>query len=162
TRVCGTSMDLATLADEKKFFALKVELARHNPPAIYSGTGAAVTADSGDDELVKLLDRTMGFRFMGQRFIPDSYMLGKLVSPTIGLPTRDGMFTWVMTPGGPIRGFPRGLDVMAVLGSKRARTLLTELGDDAYTGDGKKVLSYDQALAKLQKEYADLSDADWN
>ena len=38
---------------------------------------------------------------------------------------------------GPIRGFPRGLDVMAILGSKRARDLLKELGDDAYIASAK-------------------------
>src|SRR5205807_2070265 len=96
------------------------------------------------------------------RFIPDSYMMGKLVFPTVGPPTRDGMFTWVPTPGGPIRGFPRGLDVMAVLGSARARAIIAELGDDAYTGDGKKTFSYEDALTALKKEYAGLSDEDWN
>jgi hypothetical protein len=103
----------------------------------------------------------MGFRFMGQRFIPDSYMMGKLVYPSVGDPTRDDMFTYVMTPGGPIRGFPRGLDVMAVLGSKRARALLHELGDDAYAHTGK-VPSYDEALDALKKEYASLKAEDWN
>jgi hypothetical protein len=162
TKVCGASLDLTTLADEKKRFALKVELAKHQPPAIYSGTGAQVAAADGEDALVKALDKSMGFRFMGQRFIPDSYMMGKLVFPTVGPPTRDGMFTWVPTQRGPIRGFPRGLDVMAVLGSDRARALLAELGDDAYRSDGKKVLSYEEALTALKKEYAGLSGADWN
>jgi hypothetical protein len=162
TKVCGASMDLTALADDKKFAALKLELAKHHPPAIYSGTGAVVAQGTGADDLDNALDKTTGFRLMGQRFVPDSYMMGKLVYPTVGPPTRDGMFTYVMTPGGPIRGFPRGLDVMAVLGSDRARALLTELGDDAYRGDGKKVFSYDDALAKLKQEYAGLSDADWN
>src|SRR5439155_19612921 len=68
----------------------------------------------------------------------------------------------VVTPAGPIRGFPRGLDVMTVLGSDRARALRTELGDDAYFGDGKTVFSYEDALTNLRKEYAGLGDADWN
>ena len=75
---------LTALADEKKFFALKVELAKHNPPAIYSGTGAQIATSVSAEELVKALDKSMGFRFMGQRFIPDSYMMGKLVFPTVG------------------------------------------------------------------------------
>jgi hypothetical protein len=162
TKVCGAAMDATALADEKKFFALKLELAKHNPPAIYSGTGAQVATNVSAAELVKALDKSMGFRFMGQRFIPDSYMMGKLVFPTVGRPTRDRMFTRVETAGGPIRGFPRGLDVMTMLGSDRARALLTELGDDAYTGDGKTVFSYDDALTRLKKEYAVLTDADWN
>jgi len=44
---------------------------------------------------------------------------------------------------------------MTLLGSRRARAILTELGDDAYDG-------YEEALASLQKEYAKLSDQDWN
>jgi hypothetical protein len=71
------------------------------------------------------------------------------------------MFTYVLADGGPIRGFPRGLDVMALLGSRRARDLLHELGDDAYEG-GPKALSYEDALTALHKEYAKLQDADWN
>ncbi len=44
-----------------------------------------------------------GFRFMGQRFIPDSYMFAQLVAPFISG-----------------RLMPKGLDVMSVLGSGRA------------------------------------------
>ena len=44
---------------------------------------------------------------------------------------------------------------MAILGSKRARDLLKELGDDAYAG-------YDDALKHLADEYGKLSDPDWN
>ncbi len=162
-KVCGAALDLAALADEKKRFELKKELARHAPPAIYSGTGAIMAQDftGGPAELDKALGKTMGFRFMGQRFIPDSYMMGKLVFPSVGPPTKDKLFTLVVSPGGPIRGFPRGLDVMAILGSKRARDLLHELGDDAYVHIGKAP-SYDEALAALKKEYAALKAEDWN
>jgi len=48
-----------------------------------------------------------GFRLMGQRFIPDSYVLGQLVFPRV-----------------PSRFMPTGLDVMQVLGSERAFALL--------------------------------------
>jgi hypothetical protein len=162
-KVCGVAIDLVALLDENKMFALKKELARHAPPAIYSGTGAVVAQDfaGGPAELDKALDKTMGFRFMGQRFIPDSYMMGKLVYPSVGEPTRREMFTRVETPAGPIRGFPRGLDVMAVLGSQRARDLLHELGDDAYARSGKAP-SYDDALEGLKKEYAALKAEDWS
>jgi Protein of unknown function (DUF3160) len=162
-KVCGAALDLAALLDEDKQFAFKKELARHTPPAIYSGTGAimAQAFSGGPAELDKALDKTMGFRFMGQRFVPDSYMMGKLVYPSVGDPTRDKMFTRVMTPGGPVRGFPRGLDVMTILGSKRARALLHELEDDAYAHTGKGP-SYDEALDALKKEYAGLKAEDWN
>jgi hypothetical protein len=161
-KVCGASLDLAALADGKKLRAFKAELAKLNPPAIYSGTGAqSAPPGASPAALVEALDKSKGFRLMGQRFVPDSYVMGKLVWPTVGEPTRAKMFTWGMTGGGPARVFPRGLDVMAVLGSKRAREILTELGDDAYSNRPRN-LTYDQALAKLVKEYGKLSDQDWN
>jgi RNA polymerase sigma factor (sigma-70 family) len=166
-KVSGAAFDVSALGTDQKLLELKGELAKYNPPAIYSGTGGQGTFDpkAGPEKLVAMLDKTMGFRFMGQRFVPDSHMMGKLVFPAVGEPTRDGMFTLVVGGNGPLRGFPRGLDVMSVLGSKRARTLVTELGDDAYqhgrrgTGDA---LSYNEALDALQKEYAELTDRDWN
>jgi hypothetical protein len=161
-KVCGSTLRLSELADAKMLLAFKVELARFSPPAIYSGTGmqsAPQAASPG--ALLQALNKSMGFRLMGQRFVPDSYMMGKLVWPTVGEPTRQGMFTYVTTRGGPIRGFPRGLDVMTILGSKQARDILKELGDDAYSNRPRN-LSYDQALTNLQKEYGKLSDLDWN
>ncbi len=161
-KVCGAALDLAALTDAKKMLALKAELAKCNPPAIYSGTGQQTAPQNASPgALIEALNKSAGFRLMGQRFVPDSYMMGKLVWPTVGEPTRSGMFTCVRSPGGPIRGFPRGLDVMAVLGSKRAREVLTELGDDAY-GNRPRNLTYAQALAALIEEYGKLSDRDWN
>jgi hypothetical protein len=89
----------------------KAGLARYAPPKIYSGTGGLVTwtPRHRPGRFVEATNKTMGFRFMGQRFVPDSYTLGKQVFPTVGQPTRDGMFTYVMSDAGPIHGFPRGL-----------------------------------------------------
>ena len=169
-RVCGAAIDLAVLADSKKLLQLKAELSKLSPPAIYSGTGgqgtdvldgASVSDQVGSDKLVEALGKSQGFRLMGQRFIPDSHMMGKLVFPTIGEGKKPDAFTCVSSDAGPIRGFPRGLDVMAVLGSARARELIHELGDDAYPA-GEKGLSYDSALAALKKEYGKLKEGDWN
>ena len=163
TQVCGAALDLAALGDARKMQALRQELAKHKPPAIYSGTGeqGSIIDTASPGDLLKALDKSTGFRLMGQRFIPDSYMMGKLVYPTIGPATRDGIFTRVDTDDGPIRGFPRGIDVMAILGSKRARDVIKEVGDDAYIAAGK-ALSYDDALKRLADEYGKLSDLDWN
>ncbi len=59
------------------------------------------------------IDVTKGLRFMGQRFVPDSFMLGQLV------------YTYVGTQDLP-RLMPKGLDVMAALGSERAWQLLED------------------------------------
>ncbi len=95
----------------------------------------------------------MGFRFMGQRFIPDSYMFRQLVYNQVGVYLGSGApFTMSPSGVGPIRGFPRGLDVPAVLGSERALEILTVEGDTDYDG-------YDEQLAKLQEEFAALPES---
>jgi len=67
---------------------------------------------------------TQGFRFMGQRFIPDSYIFQNLVyNKVVGYTGSGHPFTMELTAMGPQRCFPRGLDVMAVLGSKQALEL---------------------------------------
>ena len=168
-KVTGAAMDLGMLAEEKSWRGLQVELAKFNPPAIYGGTGGQGTyGGANPDKLVEALDKSTGFRLMGQRYIPDSYMMGKLVTPTVGRPNngRTDMFTCVITEDGPYRCFPRGLDVMVVMGSARAAHWLKKLADDAYgTGtDPKKDknLRYDVVLAGLKKEFADLTPTDWN
>lgn len=77
------------------------------------------------------------FRFMGQRFIPDSYIMQKLVY-------------W------PERAWPKGLDVMAVLGSKRAATLL-----DEFYKEPEKWEPYLPEREKLKEEFAHLTEEDW-
>src|SRR5206468_11992619 len=107
-KVCGSALDLAALTDPKKLLALKAELAKSRPPAIYSGTGQqSAPPDASPGALVEALGKSAGFRLMGQRFVPDSYMMGNLVWPTVGEPTRTDLFTCVMSRDGPIRGFPR-------------------------------------------------------
>jgi hypothetical protein len=56
---------------------------------------------------------------------------------------------------GPVRMFPRGLDVMAVLGSQRALTVLDNLGDSKYQG-------YAEAMDKLKKQFAEIPEKDFN
>ena len=167
-KVTGAALSVGMLADEVNWRKLQVELAKFNPPAIYGGTGGQGTyGGANPDKLIEALDKSAGFRLMGQRYIPDSYMMGKLVPPTVGRATgRTDMFTCVMTQDGPYRCFPRGLDVMAVMGSKRAEHWIKRLGDDAY-GKGidptkHRNLRYDVVLAGLKKEFAGLSPSDWN
>lgn len=163
-KVLGSTFTMADLASEQTLFDIRVELARMRSPEIYGGTGGQVIwVDSGEeitpDMLDELLDKSKGFRFMGQRFIPDSYAMGQLVSPGAGELGPDGStdaFTAVLTAAGFwARGFPRGLDVMALLGSERARELLTELKDDGYT-------KYQESYDMLEEFFADLDPAQWH
>jgi len=137
-KVYGTAFAWKELAQPSKLRELKGHLAALRSPQIYGGTGdIVITPPFSDEDLAKNLDKTKGMRLMGQRFIPDSYMFQQLVFPSTGLYTRPGIagqmpFTLVQSDGGPIRGFPRGLDVMAVLGSQRAADILEQAGDTKY------------------------------
>ena len=128
-------------------------------PEIYSGLGDFVgppAAIADEKTLAEALGMTQGLRLMGQRYIPDSFMMGRLVYPTIGLFTGTGKpFTYVLSRGGPIRGFPRGLDVMGVLGSHRAKHWLKKLGDDAYQKFG-------ETQTDITGQFAKVDQAGWN
>ncbi|MHA1925199.1 MAG: DUF3160 domain-containing protein [Candidatus Thorarchaeota archaeon] len=85
------------------------------------------------------LTQTMGLRFMGQRYIPDSYILGQLVYKNVG------------TMANP-RLMPMGLDVMAALGSDRAWELL----------EPEKVYeNYESQMNMLWDMVANITNAEW-
>ncbi|MFH1008056.1 MAG: DUF3160 domain-containing protein [Candidatus Latescibacterota bacterium] len=85
---------------------------------------------------------TKSFRFMGQRFIPDSYMLWQLVYTNVG------------TQANP-RLMPKGLDVMSVLGSERSLEHLI----GRYHQDGYE--KYSEQMAKLKAEFETLAPEVW-
>ncbi len=87
----------------------------------------------------ELAEETKGFRFMGQRFIPDSYMFQQLVFDKVG------------TTANP-RLFPKGLDVMAVLGSDRA---LEHLEPE------KQYANYEEQMEALRSEFSALDQLVW-
>jgi len=148
---------LADLADEDNLFALKLELATLPSPRIYGGTGAIVIdpATITAETLDEALDKTKGMRLMGQRFIPDSYMFQNLVYPAAtgynGDPTK---WPFSATLDG-VRGYPRGLDVMALLGSSEALHISIDQGETSFYG-------YWQQFGKLKDEFTQTSQADWN
>lgn len=78
------------------------------------------------------------FRFMGQRFIPDSYMFANLVNPFI-----------------PGRSFPKGLDVLAILGSDRAYEIL-----DAVYGD-TRLPGYPERIEAFRTEFESAPVESW-
>jgi len=122
-------------------------------PKILSGLAFA---EDGDFRV-----STQGFRFMGQRFIPDSYMFQELVfgvkdEKVIMQYTGDKKpFTMEIIPNfGPVRAFPRGLDICAVLGSKRALEILEAEGDTEYT-------KYYNQLNNLKEEFSLKTIEEW-
>jgi hypothetical protein len=137
---------------------LKAKLAEFRPPRIYGGTGGcALVPPFTPEQADECLANTRGFRLMGQRFVPDSYILSKLVAPyTGGFLGTELPFTGYNVPGvGPARVFPRGLDVMAVLGATRARAVMDALGDTDYD-------KYDEAFADIKSEIDAIEESDWN
>ncbi len=170
-KVFGERMSEKDLLDEKKFFEFKKLLALLRRPEIYSGTGACMGPPAGiasAADLDRALAKTQGLRLMGQRYIPDSFMMGQLVYPTVGPYTggRDPKpFTFVASGGGPIRGFPRGLDVMAVLGSERALEILKKEGDADYVGYFERVdkkTGRRTGLKPLREQFGKLTEKDFN
>ncbi len=89
------------------------------------------------------LNTTKGMRLMGQRFQIDSYVLSELVYPKVG--------TWPDNA----RLLPIGLDVMAALGSQRARHhLLDTYHEDRFEN---YVNQLDSVTAKLSR----IGDEEW-
>lgn len=142
---------------QEKLNKTKIRLAEFQSPRIYGGTGqCSITPPFNVEQANQCLEDTKGFRLMGQRFIPDSYVMGELVSPHSGIFNGSGEpFTLVVTEFAPIRGFPRGLDVMALLGSARAKELLKEAGDSAYT-------NYSNKFQELETEFLQFDTVEWN
>ena len=87
-----------------------------------------------DDQEVENV--TQGFRLMGQRFIPDSYIFQQLV--------HDEVYNRLM---------PTGLDVFSVFGSPRADYYM-ENENQLYPG-------YTDQINKLRTEFGNLTDYDW-
>jgi len=102
-----------------------------------------------------MVDETKGLRFLGQRFIIDSYMFFELVYNNVLQYYGDGEpFTLVYSDAGPIRGFPRGLDVFSVLGFENAALILEKEGDTDY-------IDYDSQIEMLREEVGAFSLEEW-
>jgi hypothetical protein len=131
--VYGDQLTLADLEDEAKLDDFIERAMTLRPPKIVS---SYVTDQEKPEEVTK------GFRFMGQRFIPDSYIFQQLVYDKVG--TQDNP-----------RLFPKGLDVAAVLGSLRAHVILL------YDYEAGQYANYMEQMAKLQTEFGQLPEEQW-
>lgn len=150
--------DEASAIDEEAHGQLKAKLAEYGAPKIYGGTGkCTITPPFTPKQADECLASTRGFRLMGQRYVPDSYIFSNLVAPYVGVFKGGRMpFTAYQIPGVGIgRVFPRGLDLLAVIGSDRASDLLDELGDANYE-------DYAGAFQKMYDEIEELEEGDWN
>lgn len=162
SKVFGDSFKPSKLANRSLLMQLKGELGLLRQPKIYGGTGQVIIEKPPGvpftlEDLNETLEKTQGMRLMGQRFIPDSYMFQQLVFPAVDpyTGTSDKPFTMEYTDGGPARVFPRGLDVMNVLGSAQAAAILEREGDTDYT-------RYDSQIAQLQENFSSFNVTEWH
>ncbi len=130
--VFGPDAPISTIADEGEFNTF-IEAARHLPPPQINSMWVYIWEDK---EQV-----TQGFRFMGQRFVLDAYIFDELTWREVGEPGNE-------------RWLPKGLDVMAALGSEEAHAILDEMGETAY-------LHYPEQMAKLRGEIDALEIDSW-
>ena len=161
----GTNFKLTDLDNKDNLLAVKAKLAELRFPQIYGGAGqswAWTDQPYSPEVLDAVLDKNKGMRLMGQRFIPDSYMFQNLVFPEVlqyvGNPSVIP-FTYARVSGDydelAIRGYPRGLDVMALLGSDTAKSILINDGDTDYVNFWNK-------YEELEEEFGSFSVTKWN
>jgi hypothetical protein len=131
-QVYGPGADVTTLADDALLDTFIEEADQLPPPRILG----MVIADTDDEE-----ETTKGLRFMGQRFVPDAYIFRQLIYRNVGISTHR-------------RGLPKGLDLLAAMGSERAYTLLDEMGDTSFE-------KYPEQMTKVQGWVSSLSVDEW-
>lgn len=131
-QVYGPGATAATLADDALLDTFIEEANKLPPPRILG----MVIQDTDDEEQM-----TKGLRFMGQRFVPDAYIFRQLMYRNVGTPDNR-------------RGLPKGLDLLAAMGSERAYQILDELGETSYE-------NYDTQMDKVKSWVSGLSVADW-
>ena len=130
--IFGTDPDLTTFADPikmEKFF----KAAKNLPAPQINSMWVYIWQDRDE--------ATQGFRFMGQRFTLDQYVFGQLMYRKVG------------TIDDP-RGLPKGLDLLAAMGSEEAYSLLDEMGETHYE-------NYESQMQKVKSEVADLGLDSW-
>jgi hypothetical protein len=104
-------------------------------------TVAKVIAKLVDTRPVLINPEEAAIRFLGTRFVIDSYVLDQLIFPNVGTPDRP-------------RLMPSALDLAAVLGSDFAHEILVKTGATSYA-------NYDRQFAKLRKAIASRPAAAW-
>ncbi len=132
-RVFPGDTPLEIAQDLEKLERFIEEAMQYRSPRIVS----SVVPDTEKPEVV-----TKGLRFFGQKFIPDSYIFQNLVYTKVGT---------LLEP----RLFPRGLDVLAVLGSKRAQEILIQVYKE------NRFANYEAQMKRLIEEFEAYTEEDW-
>ncbi|MEJ5201992.1 MAG: DUF3160 domain-containing protein [Anaerolineales bacterium] len=130
-RIYGTSVTITDLADE----ALWQEFLKHTADLPAPQINSTFVSSSVE------METTRSWRFLGQRFTLDAFILQNLVFDKVG------------TQQNP-RLKPSGMDVMAVLGSATAQQELKETGETAYQ-------NYESQMQKMQTAVQAQPEEEW-
>lgn len=135
-----TGGNVLALAEATTLKAFQTALQKLPPPKVNS---VFVTVNPGEGGDVKARERdTLGFRLMGQRFTLDGAAFQMLIYRSVGTADRP-------------RALPRGLDLLAGLGSDTALNILKDMGEDRYP-------NYLTQMTKVRANFAALKASDWN
>lgn len=144
-KILGENIKINDLSDKTKIDKFISEVKALSVPKISS----SFVLDIEDTAKVN-----KAFRFIGQRFIPDSYIFQQLVFLNYKGDDSFLPFTAAHIQRGIMRVFPRGLDIAAVLGSQRAKEILDNEKDSFYE-------EYEERLRKLKNEFSSLPQEQW-
>jgi hypothetical protein len=136
TTVWGHLPNPGELADEARLKGFHDRAMAMRQPKI-----ATFPGKTGPFEQIEEMPTGPQFRFMGQRVVPDSYVLQQLVWSNVGTLDRQ-------------RRMPKGLDVFAAFGSQRALRHLEETKDTEF-------LHYPEQMAKVRAEFFTKQEEDW-
>lgn len=127
-------------------------------PRIYSGTGNLENLQQPSGTLEKVLENSIGFRFMGARLVPDTEIMQRLITPSVGKYLGSGTpFTLQRTPlpdGKRVRGYAMGLDIMAVFGSETAKEILKANGETDFN-------KYNEEFTALKEQFSSRDFKRW-
>ncbi len=143
--IYGTSPSLKAIADDAKLERFREAAKELRPPEILS----TYSVGTGDDAW---RDETKGLALFGQRFGLDSSILQQLTYDSVRFytgPKPAPPITAVGTPGGLIRGFPLGLDVLSAFGSPEAAEIIRDGRDDQYERYSDEIRAARDRLASV-------------
>ncbi|NPV09022.1 MAG: DUF3160 domain-containing protein [Anaerolineae bacterium] len=130
--VHGPDPSLEAVADDALLDRFIAEAGKLPPPRVLG----MIIFETDDVE-----QQTKGMRLMGQRFVPDAYIIRQLIYRNVGTSTER-------------RGLPKGLDIPAAMGSERAYQHLEQMGETSY-------LNYAEQMAKMRAWIAGLTVEEW-
>jgi hypothetical protein len=134
-QIYGGEMPLERLGDAARLAEFQAAVKELPGPRV-NGLLLPIDTEAGEEA-----DAGRGFRFTGQRFTFDAYILQRVMMPYVG--TRDNP-----------RLLPMGLDVAAVFGSEEAYDLADEAGATSFE-------NYPRQVETLRAEADAISPADW-